>query len=648
MIILEIDLILSRGRVQYYVQFLSVPLKIAQKINEAVELDQDLQITLSYDKIELLEKLKKQYPFELTSFLLGLDLKAALIPQIFNRFGQDPSLIKSICLNPYMLLQIEDIFFKKLDYAAINYLDISESSPLRLKYLIYNEIVNLSLKSGNLYILAENFTEMSLPQVNKKQINNFLQDLITEKFIVYENNKFYTFFNYSAEVDSAEKISQLIKNNILKTTSNLFANINSENYIKGYEEIQTKNICNGIWKNFKWGGSEFKLSEEQKETVRQFLKASFFIVTGNPGTGKSSVVKSLVDISKSRSLKTLLIAPTGIAAKRLSDLCDYEAFTIHRSLGFDGISWKKNAENPLDFDVIIVDEFSMVDQILFSKLLKALPQKKPFILVLVGDEAQLPSVGPGNVLKELLSNPHIPSVRLTQIFRQEETSDIILNAYKINNGDTQLVTKTKDFIFVGIQNHDDIVKNILKIVDKLKGKNFQVLSPTYKGILGVINLNNILQNVVNPTQDIISFQDGYKYRLNDKVMITKNDYKNDVYNGEQGVVKEIDTRFNILKIFINGKVIEYNFEDAASKICLDYIRTIHRSQGQEYDYVILPLVDEFSIQLQRNLLYTAVTRAKQKVFILGHNTALTKAILNNRVTKRNTILSERITQSLKV
>ena len=252
-------------------------------------------------------------------------------------------------------------------------------------------------------------------------------------------------------------------------------------------------------------------------------------------------------------------------------------------------------------------------------------------------------------MRELTLSGEIPHVALTKIFRQEATSDIILNSHQINKGSTQLFNTKKDFVFLEIEDDADNLKKLITIVDALQDKNFQVLSPTYKGVLGVSNLNRTLQEVFNPNFDsarefkteICTFREG------DKVMVIKNDYKNEVYNGESGELVNINNRNRKLEIFIDGKTVEYTFRDAYAMLALDYCRTIHKAQGQEYDYIVLPFVNYFSVQLQRNLIYTAITRAKKKVFILGHQKALFKSILNNNVSKRNTVLSSRILTHLK-
>ena len=645
--------IIFKGIIEYLHWYIDIPRNLATDITSFIDLNNldslweiDLDAYIPDYKIKALQNKLKTHPLKLSAFLLGITFTPNITDIIVKHYGDSDSAIKEIEENPYILIGIEEISFKKLDKVALEVLFIPEDSPLRYKALVYYQLFSQSIKNGHLYTFLETFISSKFEvKINKNNLKDYLKELILEGKIILEGKKLYTSHLYKAEKHSAQIIAKLIN----KSGRHLFfegTDINE--YIAGYEKIQTANINGGEWKHLKWKDKVFALSEEQKKGIKNFFNNNFSIITGLPGTGKSTITKSLVDISISRNLKVSLLAPTGIAAKRLSEICDFPASTIHKELGFDGVRWKKSLEDTLDSDVIIVDEFSMVDQILLFKLLQALP-KKEFIIVFIGDSAQLPSVGPGNVLKELTQSGRIPHIALTKIFRQEDTSDIVLNAHQINKGSLQLFNSKKDFIFIEIEHEEDVLKQLITIVEALEGKNYQVLSPTYKGILGVSNLNRTLQDIINPNFDsskefkteICSFREG------DKVMIIKNDYQNEVYNGERGILSRINSSNRKLEIFIDGRTIEYSFRDAYAALALDYSRTIHKAQGSEYDFVIMPYVNYFSIQLQRNLLYTAITRAKKKVFILGHQKALFRSIQNNNVSKRNTILSSRILTYLK-
>ena len=648
------DHIYFKGVAEYLHGLHGVPKTMAYDIASQVDLGSldknslfsvDLSPYLDNKKVIEIKSELDTYPLKTTCFLLGLEFSAKMTELILSYYKtnrSDPRIITSISENPYILLDIEGVNFQKVDKVALEIFGVSEDSPLRLKSLVRHSLNNYCNKNGHLFCPLNTFKSKVDFGISKDDFKKYLKELLIEKKIIMDGQqRLYPNSFYRAECESAEIISNLIK---LENNSPFFKNVDPEIFIKGYEDIQTSNIQCGTWKNMKWSGNEFKLSLEQRDAVKKFLAERFFVITGLPGTGKTAVTKALVDISKSQGLEICLMTPTGISAKKLSTTCNHEANTIHKILGFDGVSWRRDENNRLSYDIIIVDEFSMVDQILIHRLLKSLPLKD-FVLVFIGDSAQLPSVGPGNVLKELISCSKISHVKLTKIFRQEDTSQIILNAHQINNGSSNLSTG-KDFIVYPLDEDEDVLDNLVKIVNHLEKeeKNYKILSPTYKGTLGVTNLNSVLQDIINP--DIFSGNslnsEHVSFRVKDRVMIIKNDYLQDVYNGEPGTLVEIDKRSKKVVVAINGKTIEYSFRDVYSYIALDYARTIHKSQGQEYDYIIMPYVNSFSIQLQRNLLYTAVTRAKNKVFILGQVSAIDRSVRNNNINKRNTLLAGRI------
>jgi len=645
--------VIFKGIIEYLHWYLDIPRITATDIASYIDLEDlnslweiELDAYIPEYKIQALRSKLETHPLKPAAFLLGISFTPSITDIILKHYGGSDSLAKEIEENPYVLIDIEELSFKKLDKVATEILHIPTDSPLRYKALVHYQLSSQSFKNGHLYTYLETFINSRFEVIiSRENLKVYLKELIIEGKIILEGKKLYTSHHYKAEKHSAQILAKLINNSGRHL---FFEGVDVEEYIAGYERIQTENINGGEWKNLTWKEKQFALSPEQKISVDKFFNENFFIVTGLPGTGKTTVTKALVDISISRSLKVTLIAPTGIAAKRLAETCGHGASTIHKELGFDGVVWKKGIDDPLDSDVIIVDEFSMVDQVLLYKLLSALP-KKEFVLVFIGDAAQLPSVGPGNVLRELTNSGKIPHVALTKIFRQEDTSDIVLNSHQINKGSTRLFNTKKDFIFMEIEHEQDNLKKIVTVAEALEGKNYQILSPTYKGILGVSNLNRTLQEVFNPNFDSArEFKTEIcTFREDDKVMVIKNDYKNEVYNGERGVLVSINKRNRKLEIYIDGKTIEYTFRDAYAMLALDYARTIHKAQGQEYDYIILPYVNYFSVQLQRNLLYTAITRAKKKVFILGHQKALFRSIKNNNVSKRNTILSSRLLTHLK-
>lgn len=642
---MSMDRILFKGLIEYLINFCNVAKTTSLDITSQTDLNNldnffvivDLGSYLSLSKIEEIKNTSITYPLLPTCFLLGLEFSPKLTEQILEFYEKSKSLIEAVKRNPYDLLEIEGVNFQRVDKIALEYFDFSPSSEIRMEALILYSLKTLCFKEGHLFLSLEHFLNSRFEvEIGRETIKRYLKNLIINKRIVLENKKIYPAAHYLAENGSAKIIANLLTTQ----KSNFFQNIDAPTFITEYELAQRANVVNGTWKKLKWGNEDFALSEDQKNAIKTFLSEDFMILTGLPGTGKTSIVKLLLDVSLSKSLNVALMAPTGIAAKRLTQLCEFSAMTIHLMLGYDGVSWKKNEKAPLNFDVLIVDEFSMVDQVLLYRLLLSLP-KRPIKLVFVGDAAQLPSVAPGNVLRELILNKRIPHINLTKIFRQEECSDIILNAHLINKGNTQLINRKKDFIFYEQEEEEDILETMKKIVNHVSDKNYQVLSPTYKGTLGVKNLNIVFQDMLNPSL-VERIQGHTNFLVNDRVMVIKNDYTNGIYNGEQGKIIEIKKYAKRICVLINNKIIDFPFKDIYSIITLDYSRTIHKSQSNEYDYVIIPLVKSFTIQLQRNLLYTAVTRAKKKVFIIGQEKALKQAIKNNNIIKRNTLFSGRI------
>lgn len=574
--------VIFKGIIEYLHWYIDIPRKSAMDIASYLDLenlntlwDVQLDAYIPEHKIQTLRNKLKTHPLLPSAFLLGITFTPIITDLIIKHYGGSDSLIKEIEENPYTLIDLEEISFKKLDKVATEVLNIPLDSPLRYKALVFYQLSKESFRNGHLYTNLDKFINSNFElDICKNDLKNFLKELILEGKIILEGKKLYTQQYYKAEKFSAEIISKLISNSGRHL---FFEGVDVDQYISGYEKIQTENIKGGEWKNLKWKENKFELSNEQKDAINKFFNEKFFILTGLPGSGKTSITKALVDISKNRGLKVVLLAPTGIAAKRLAETCGHEAFTIHKELGFDGSSWKKGLDNPIDADIIIVDEFSMVDQLLLYKLLLSLP-KKEFALVFVGDAAQLPSVGPGNVLRELILCDKIPHVSLNKIFRQEDASDIVLNSHQINKGSTQLYNTKKDFVFLEIEHEEDTLKKLITVVEALQDKNYQVLSPTYKGILGVSNINKTLQDILNPKFDS---DKEFKteictFREDDKVMIIKNDYKNDVYNGEKGILVNINQQNKKLEIFIEGKTIEYTFRDAYAMLALDYSRTIHK------------------------------------------------------------------------
>lgn len=404
--------------------------------------------------------------------------------------------------------------------------------------------------------------------------------------------------------------------------------------------------------------NQIQLAQKQKEAIKACLHHGVLVLTGGPGTGKTTVIKGILSILKAQGLKIRLAAPTGRAAKRLSETTEQKALTIHRLLEANNLAqddnlqlgFSKDIDDQLDADVIILDEVSMVDIVLMHHFLNAVPDGCRIILV--GDTDQLPAVGPGSVLKDIIRSQKIPAIRLDEIFRQAQTSMIIQNAHIINAGRLPDLRKQySDFVFYELNDDTSITQKILDLCTKdlpHEGfdvlKDVQVLSPMHRFLCGVENLNLMLQEQLNPKKN----QDELKYssqtfRVGDKVMHIRNNYQKNVFNGDIGFIQDINNEKLTVDYF--DHIVTYE-KNELNELTLAYASSVHKSQGSEYKVVIIPLSTSHYIMLQRNLLYTAITRAKQKVIIVGSKKALMTAIQSNRTQKRYTLLAERLAHKL--
>ena len=391
------------------------------------------------------------------------------------------------------------------------------------------------------------------------------------------------------------------------------------------------------------------LASAQREAVIASLEHGVLVLTGGPGTGKTTVVRSIIDILGAQGLEIMLAAPTGRAAKRLAEATGYPAATVHRMLEAQGredgeMRFARDAETQLEADVIIVDEVSMMDIVLMQHLLTAvLPGAH---VILVGDVDQLPAVGPGSVLKDILRSGVIPSVRLTEIFRQNNTGTIVLNAHAINAGRVPSFTEA-DFSFVSALSSEDAAAQIVSICTRLLRAgtdlmDMQVLSPMRREACGVDMLNRSLQAALNPLA--ADQPEAVGFRLGDKVMQTRNDYTKNVFNGDIGRIRRIDSE-HLIVAYAEDMEVSYT-RDEFGALTLAYAMSVHKSQGSEYDIIVLPIVRAHHIMLQRNLLYTAVTRAKKGVILIGDRTALFSAVSNDRTRRRYTLLAERLAEKI--
>jgi len=530
---------------------------------------------------------------------------------IIKQYGNET--IEIIEENPYRLVfDIEGIGFKIADSIA-NKIGFGETHPYRIKAWVIYYLYEASNK-GNVFLPEEELFNACKYKINflLEEDPSILHELEEEELIVRNGNKIYLKEHYLAE----KKVERFIKK--IVSSDRGFVNV-------GDDVVQK-------WKDV--------FSQKQFEAIESAIKNNITIITGGPGTGKTTTIKGIIDIYRDNKKTILLAAPTGRAAQRMKELIGLEAKTIHRLLEFNPATYSffYNEENKLNADLIIVDEVSMIDIFLFYRLLAAI--KLGTTLVLVGDSNQLPSVGPGNVLKDLIDSNLIPVVELDKIFRQAQSSGIIRLAHAINSG-RRFAFENKpdgDVWFIEVNNHSNIGNTIVELVKNRLPQKFgydpvkdiQVLSPMYRGEAGVDDLNKKLQKELNTNAEPNL---NLKFKVGDKVMQLRNDYQKNIFNGDIGFVREINELGKKIKVYYDFKVVEYKF-DELEDITLAYAITVHKSQGGEYPCVVMPIKISHKIMLRRKLIYTAVTRAKETLVLLGSLEAFYSGVANTSEEKR--------------
>ena len=585
-------------------------------------------------------------------YLQKYGISTTLAAKIYQQYGRN--VYRIIEENPYRLADdVAGVGFKTADEIAAK-VGIHTDSDYRIRSGIFYTLMQ-SIGEGHVYLLKDALTWRAgrLLEVEIDNIEKYLMDLAMEKKVVLKEAedgvRVYSSRFYYMELNVAKMLHDL----------NISEEVSRERLLERLRKIED---ATGLF-----------LDEMQRKAVMEAAKQGILVLTGGPGTGKTTTINAMIRLFESEGMTILLAAPTGRAAKRMTETTGYEASTIHRLLEVSGNpeeetigGFQRNEENPLDTDVLIIDEVSMVDLPLMNALLKAvMPGTR---LILVGDQNQLPSVGPGSVLKDIIASGCFPVVMLTKIFRQAGESDIVVNAHKINRGDPVILdNKSRDFFFLKRQEPNVIISVMLTLIQKKLPKyvnagiyDIQVMTPMRKGLLGVERLNQILQQYLNPPSPEKSEREyaDRLFREGDKVMQIKNNYQLEwkiqtkygltvdkgqgVFNGDMGVVREINTYEETITVeYDEHRQVVYPYS-MMDELELAYAITVHKSQGSEYPAVVIPLLQGPRQLYHRNLLYTAVTRAKKCVTLVGSEAVFQEMIRNNQDQKRNTSLAERI------
>ena len=585
-------------------------------------------------------------------FLADLGLNSVQIRSVYTRFGASTK--DKVRENPYCLYECPSVGFMSADNAARK-LGVGADDPRRVRSMVLFAMNELSQSEGHMYCTSQQIQDYARRMFRRHGLEPFshgeyisdssffqaLSDLQKSDHLVSVEDRIYLDSHWDHESTSAECLADMLA-----------------------QEPRDMGDLSSILAEFEEARG-VTLSDEQRQAFLMLQRSRVCVVSGFPGTGKTLLVSAFVHLFEQANLDYTLMSPTGIAAKRLSQVTGKPASTIHRSLCYqkDG-TWEFNAGNKFYTDAVIVDEMSMVDGSTFFHLVSALPPTT--ILILVGDRAQLPSVGAGYVLNNLMNCPVVPHVALTRIYRQEKQSDIITVAHAILKGekvDTRFNQKS-EFLFLNFK-RENVLEEMCKMATALKGRdaNFQVIAPMYDGDLGVDNLNRKLREVLNTEyasgkaaklkHGAVDFYEG------DRVMVIKNDYDKAIFNGDVGKITRISTKNDEVEVKIFDwfdadsavpryvdKVFTFKIEEARHVLKVAYACTAHKVQGQEFDYVLMPMTMQYGIMLYRNLIYTAITRAKKKVFVFGDPDAFSYAVSNDRETVRNSHLNALVKRSV--
>ncbi|MBC2695796.1 MAG: ATP-dependent RecD-like DNA helicase [Desulfobacteraceae bacterium] len=577
----------------------------------------------------------------LMQFLQEAGVKTSYSAILLKEYGLDA--LNIIQSNPYcMANDIPGIGFYMADAIALK-LGKLENKPERAKACIIHLIQQFA-NDGHVFAYMDQLTERckNLFQIESEATEQAIEDLSASGDLIIENKvevpdkkrdkkAVYLKALHQAEAGLANRLKALLSVPVVPQT------------------IDTEQISNEVLKKL-----AIKLSQEQLNVLEKIFSHRAVIITGGPGTGKTTLIRSINAVFKALGKQISLAAPTGRAARRLAELTHRNAKTIHRLLGynFKDNFFDKNRDNPLDADAVIIDEASMVDTFLMFHLLNAIPMTS--MLIMVGDVFQLPSVGPGNVLDDMIKSDIIPVFYLKKIFRQARESAIVLNAHRVLKGKFPLLkhinepADLSEFYFIEQNNPEKVVSTITELCTRAIPERFgfdpvkdvQVLTPMHKGVVGTINLNQVLQKVLNSNSVTINAINN-SFKPGDKVMHLKNNYQKEVFNGDIGTVISIDSKKEELSVGFYGRAVSYDFTEM-DELSLAYAISVHKSQGSEYPAVIIPMMTQHYALLQRNLLYTAITRGEKLVILIGMKKALDIALKNDRPRQRLSMLADRL------
>lgn len=588
-------------------------------------------------KDEIVRVLKEENESqESLQFLMGNGLSLKLATRIYAFY--ESSTIDVVTKNPYVLIEdVEGVGFKTADQLAMR-LSFDIDHPYRLEACMLYTLKQLCMDEGCVYVNYEKLCQeflKSCPFVEEGKVIEIISELIHKDEIVLEDERYYPKSLYEAEINIS---------NILKRYINGVSDMDAD-----FEDVEE------ILEDFekRWN---IQYDTVQQDAIYSFLENDLMILTGGPGTGKTTIVKAMLELYKkiNPNHTIALVASTGRAAKRLSEACNTPASTIHRLLQWDVHQnvFNKDREHPIEADLLVIDEFSMVDTFLFSQLLNACTNVQKILLI--GDEAQLPSIAPGQVLYDLISSNKIETICLKQIFRQHESSGIVQITHALREDeaiDFSMFNDYKDIHFLPCR-EEDVQRFVSKIIKKAYHEgydiyDFQVLVPMYSGIAGIDAINECLQNILNPKDELKSEVKYFSkiFREGDKVLQLKNRPDDNVFNGDIGIIVEIETRVkgyaqDVIHVDFEGDLVSYTSNDF-NQLTLAYCMSIHKAQGSEFKIVVMPLVMRYMRMLKKNLIYTGMTRAKQSLFLIGQQEAFEYGLKQTEV-KRNTTLQKRM------